>query len=295
MTIFSIAPDFFAVFEQVISLESVKKHAHNGGTWNRHDPVFQCFLKGEKMKNGKFLFLAAASLMLAACGGNNAVESKGESKAPVVKNGEAFGLVHGAGYVGYATVTTTDGKITAATLTEYCFPSYVTADAAEEGKTVDIEVTAHGATSTKHFYKEVKFGTYTLTIDAEAKGYKTADGKTEKALFADDAAAKAWKEAIVAGNVEVNGVKTIMTNDKLCKDKNGYGGTNFDWKGNRDKTVAAFIEHGKALENATYNADAKKWSLNDVELGATWTDLNTRKEGSLSYVELLVKALNAVK
>jgi hypothetical protein len=165
----------------------------------------------------------------------------------------------------------------------------------EEGKTVDIEVTAHGATSTKHFYKEVKFGTYTLTIDAEAKGYKTADGKTEKALFADDAAAKAWKEAVVAGNVEVNGVKTIMTNDKLCKDKNGYGGTNFDWKGNRDKTVAAFIEHGKALENATYNADAKKWSLNDVELGATWTDLNTRKEGSLSYVELLVKALNAVK
>ena len=72
LTIFSIAPDFFAVFEQVISLESVKKHAHNGGTWNRHDPVFQYFLKGEKMKNGKFLFLAAASLMLAACGGNNA-------------------------------------------------------------------------------------------------------------------------------------------------------------------------------------------------------------------------------
>ena len=293
MTIFSIAPDFFAVFEQVISLESVKKDAHNGGTWNRHDPVFQYFLKGEKMKNGKFLFLAAASLMLAACGGNNAGESK--APAPVVKNGEAFGLVHGAGYVGYATVTTTDGKITAATLTEYCFPSYVTADAAEEGKTVDIEVTAHGSTSTKHFYKEVKFGTYTLTADAEAKGYKTADNKTEVQLFGDDAAAKAWKEAIVAGNVEVNGVKTIMTNDKLCKDKNGYGGTNFDWKGNRDKTVAAFIEHGKALENATYNADAKKWSLNDVELGATWTDLNTRKEGSLSYVELLVKALNAVK
>ena len=47
LTIFSIAPDFFAVFEQVISLESVKKHAHNGGTWNRHDPVFQYFLKGE--------------------------------------------------------------------------------------------------------------------------------------------------------------------------------------------------------------------------------------------------------
>ena len=293
LTIFSIAPDFFAVFEQVISLESVKKHAHNGGTWNRHDPVFQYFLKGEKMKNGKFLFLAAASLMLAACGGNNAGESK--APAPVVKNGEAFGLVHGAGYVGYATVTTTDGKITAATLTEYCFPSYVTADAAEEGKTVDVEVTAHGSTSTKHFYKEVKFGTYTLTADAEAKGYKTADNKTEVQLFGDDAAAKAWKEAIVAGNVEVNGVKTIMTNDKICKDKNGYGGTKFDWKGNRDKTVAAFIANGDKITTATQDEESKKWKIGDVDTGATWTDFNTRKEGTLSYAELLVKALNAVK
>ena len=247
------------------------------------------------MKNGKFLFLAAASLMLAACGGNNAVESKGESKAPVVKNGEAFGLVHGAGYVGYATVTTTDGKITAATLTEYCFPSYVTADAAEEGKTVDIEVTAHGSTSTKHFYKEVKFGTYTLTADAEAKGYKTADGKTEVQLFGDDAAAKAWKEAIVAGSVEVNGVKTIMTNDTICKDKNGYGGTTFDWKGNRDKTVAAFIANGDKITTATQDDDTGKWKIGEVDTGATWTDFNTRKEGSLSYAELLVKALKAVK
>ena len=249
------------------------------------------------MKNGKFLFLAAASLMLAACGGNNA----GESKAPVVKNGEAFGLVHGAGYVGYATVTTTDGKITAATLTEYCFPSYITAEAAEEGKTVDVEVTAHGSTSTKHFYKEVKFGTYTLTADAEAKGYKTADNKTEVQLFGDDAAAKAWKEAIVAGNVEVNGVKTIMTNDKICKDKNGYGGANFDWKGNRDKTVAAFIAQGEKITTATtkkVTVDEKEknyWVIGEYETGATWTDFNTRKEGSLSYAELLVKALNAVK
>ena len=249
------------------------------------------------MKNGKFLFLAAASLMLAACGGNNAGESK--APAPVVKNGEAFGLVHGAGYVGYATVTTTDGKITAATLTEYCFPSYITAEAAEEGKTVDVDVTAHGSTSTKHFYKEVKFGTYTLTASAE--GYKTADNKTEKALFADDAAAKAWKEAIVAGNVEVNGVKTIMTNDKLCKDKNGYGGTNFDWKGNRDKTVAAFIAQGEKITTATtkkVTVDEKEknyWVIGEYETGATWTDFNTRKEGSLSYAELLVKALNAVK
>ncbi len=245
------------------------------------------------MKNGKFLFLAAASLMLAACGGNNAGESK--APAPVVKNGEAFGLVHGAGYVGYATVTTTDGKITAATLTEYCFPSHVTATEAIEGKTTTLTITGKHGEETKNFYNEVKFGTYTLTVDAEAKGYKTADGKTEVQLFGTDAAAKAWKEAIVAGNVEVNGVKTIMTNDTICKDKNGYGGTKFDWKGNRDKTVAAFIEHGKALENATYNSDAKKWSLNDVELGATWTDLNTRKEGTLSYVELLVKALDAAK
>lgn len=292
LTIFSIASDFFAVFEQVISLESVKKHAHNGGTWNRHDPVFQYFLKGEKMKNGKFLFLAAASLMLAACGGNNAGESK--APAPVVKNGEAFGLVHGAGYVGYATVTTTDGKITAATLTEYCFPSHVTAPEAGEGTTT-MEVEGKHGTSTLHYYNEVKFGSYTLTVDTEAKGYKTADNKTEVQLFGDDAAAKAWKEAIVAGNVEVNGVKTIMTNDTICKDKNGYGGTNFDWKGNRDKTVAAFIANGDKITTATQDEESKHWKIGEVDTGATWTDFNTRKNGSLSYAELLVKALNAIK
>lgn len=244
------------------------------------------------MKNGKFLFLAAASLMLAACGGNNAGESK--APAPVVKNGEAFGLVHGAGYVGYATVTTTDGKITAATLTEYCFPSHVTAPEAGEGTTT-MEVEGKHGTSTLHYYNEVKFGSYTLTVDTEAKGYKTADGKTEKALFADDAAAKAWKEAIVAGNVEVNGVKTIMTNDTICKDKNGYGGTNFDWKGNRDKTVAAFIANGDKITTATQDEESKHWKIGEVDTGATWTDFNTRKNGSLSYAELLVKALNAVK
>ncbi len=250
------------------------------------------------MKNGKFLFLAAASLMLAACGGNNAGESK--APAPVVKNGEAFGLVHGAGYVGYATVTTTDGKITAATLTEYCFPSHVTAPEAGEGTTT-MQVEGKHGTSTLHYYNEVKFGSYTLTVDTEAKGYKTADNKTEVQLFGDDAAAKAWKEAIVAGNVEVNGVKTIMTNDTICKDKNGYGGSNFDWKGNRDKTVAAFIANGEKITTATQKEvtvdekTKKYWVIGEYETGATWTDFNTRKEGSLSYAELLVKALNAIK
>ena len=63
------------------------------------------------MKNGKFFMLGAAVLALAACGGNTA------------KTGEAVGLVHGAGYVGFATVTVDGEKITKATLTEYCFPS----------------------------------------------------------------------------------------------------------------------------------------------------------------------------
>ena len=241
------------------------------------------------MKNGKFLFLAAASLMLAACGTPAAESSKA---APVVKTGEAVSLVHGAGYVGYATVTTTDGKITAATLTEYCFPSHVTAAEAGEGLTA-VEVTSHGATSTKYYYNEVKFGTYTFT--ASAAGYKTADDKTEAQLFAVDAAALAWKEAIVAGNVEVNGSKTVMTNDTICKDKNGYGGSNFDWKGNRDKTVAAFIANGDKITTATKDEESKHWKIGEVDTGATWTDFNTRKEGSLSYAELLVKALNAVK
>lgn len=230
--------------------------------------------------------LGAAVLALAACGGNTA------------KTGEAVGLVHGAGYVGFATVTVDGEKITKATLTEYCFPSYVTEETAGEGLTA-VEVTSHGATSTKYFYNTVKFGSYTLTATAE--GYKTADGKTEVALFGDDAAAKAWKDAVVAGNVEVNGKKDIMTNAKLCKDENGYGGTNFDWKGNRDKTIAAFIAQGEKINTATTKAvtvDEKTknyWVIGEYETGATWTDLNTRKEGSLSYAELLVKALKAAK
>ena len=235
------------------------------------------------MKNGKFFLLGAAILALAACG---------ES----AKTGEAFGLVHGAGYVGYATVTVSGDKITKATLTEYCFPSHVTAAEAEEGKTTTVTITGKHGAETKHFYNEVKFGSYTLTVTTE--GYKTADGKTEAALFADDAAAKAWKEAVVAGKVEVNGKKDVMTNATICKDENGYGGTNFNWKSNRDKTCEAFVKYGKDITKAakkTEGDDTKNWYIDDVSLGATWTDLNTQKDGTLSYAQLLIKALDAAK
>ena len=243
------------------------------------------------MKNGKLFLLGAATLMLAACGG------KAE-----VKEGTAIGLVHGAGYVGYATVKVEGKTIKSATLTEYCFPSYITVAEAKEGETTSATIMSHGTETTVNYYNTVKFGSYTLT--ATSTGYKTADGKTEKELLGTEAAATAWKDAIIAGSVEVNGNKTIMTNATICKDENGYGGAKFNWKANRDATVAAFVKYGEDLLKAAKKTatsdedtttDTKNWYVGEESTGATWTDLNTTKEGSLSYAQILVNALKAAK
>lgn len=235
------------------------------------------------------IVLAAASLgVLASCGDNT-----------VTKNGEAFGLVHGAGYVGSATVKVENDKITAATLSEFCLPTYIVSDTATDD-TVTAEVTSHNQTVTRHFYKEVKFSTYTLTFSAEKKTYLS--GETEMvAFFQSEAAAKAYAEAVLANEVAVTisgqANKTILTNEKLNKDLNGYGGERFNWKSNRDATVAAFIRHGEKLLTATQKSGSedRKWYVDDVDTGATWVDLASKKPNSLSYAQLLVNALRAAK
>ncbi len=221
--------------------------------------------------------LCAGALALSACGGS--------------KDTGAYGLVHGAGYVGYATVTVDkEDKVTDATLTEICFPTQVK--------------DADGG-----YYSEVSYGKVTMKYDEEGKTYKVGE-QTLKEYFKDEANCKAYVDAVKDGKVyvTVDGAKKndVMTWSALCKDENGYGGTKFDWKKNRDATVNYVKTYGVAEllklepESWTTKEDGSKtpngvWSdSNNVSTGATWTDMNTRKDGSLSYAELMVKAFNKV-
>lgn len=221
--------------------------------------------------------LCAGALALSACGGD--------------KDTGAYGLVHNAGYVGYSTVTVDkDDKVTDATLTEYCFPTQV--------KTADGD-----------YYAEVTYGKVTMKYDEEGKTYKVGE-QTLKEYFKDEDNCKTYVKAVNDGKVyvTVDGVKKndVMTKAALCKDDNGYGGTKFDWKKNRDATVNYVKTYGAAellkLEPEEWVTDKNGnpapsgvWSdSNNVSTGATWTDLNTVKEGTLSYAQLIVKAFNKV-
>lgn len=210
--------------------------------------------------------LCAGALALSACGGD--------------KDTGAYGLVHNAGYVGYSTVTVDkDDKVTDATLTEYCFPTQV--------KTADGDC-----------YAEVTYGKVTMKYDEEGKTYKVGE-QTIKEYFKDEDNCKTYVKAVNDGKVyvTVDGVKKndVMTKAALCKDDNGYGGTKFDWKKNRDATIAYVKAHGVSkLLSLTVGADKYWVDSNNVSTGATWTDLNTVKEGTLSYAQLIVKAFNKV-
>lgn len=215
--------------------------------------------------------LCAGALALSACGGD--------------KDTGAYGLVHNAGYVGYSTVTVDkDDKVTDATLTEYCFPTQV--------KTADGD-----------YYAEVTYGKVTMKYDEEGKTYKVGE-QTLKEYFKDEDNCKTYVKAVNDGKVyvTVDGVKKndVMTKAALCKDENGYWATANDkqklnWKGNRDATIAYVKAHGVSkLLSLTVGADKYWVDSNNVSTGATWTDLNTVKEGTLSYAQLIVKAFNKV-
>lgn len=209
--------------------------------------------------------LCAGAVALSACGGGD-------------KEAEAYGLVHKAGYVGYTTVKIDkNDKVVDATLTEYCFPTQV----------------KNGT----DYYSEVTYGNVTMTYDVDAKTYKVGT-QTLKEYFKSEANCKTYVEAVNEGKVEVtvDGAKKndVMTKEALCKDYNGYGGTKFDWKLNRDATVKYVKENGfKNIFSLTLK-DGKWVDSENVNSGASWTDMNTTVEGSLSYVELMVNAFNKV-
>lgn len=267
--------------------------------------------------------LAGATVGFAACDDGK--------KDPEVKTGEAYGIVHTGGYVGYAAVTTTDGAITALTLTEVCFPTYVKGETgksteSEEAAIANItntegftilttsatkdEVTTWTATA---YYTTVKYGDVTMTYDTEAATYKIGT-QTIKEYLAVEANAKAYYDAVKANNVAVvigeTEKKDVMTYKALSKEENGYwtredkdGNSYSRWKMNRDATVAYVMEYGtenllKLVKSETAVDDTKEdkqvtyWMDGEISTGATWTDLNSAPEGYLSYAQLIVNAYN---
>lgn len=226
--------------------------------------------------------LCAGAVALSACGGGE-------------KDTAAYGLVHGAGYIGYADVKVdAEDRVTYAYFTEICFPTQVP-------QTPKTETTA--AT----YYSEVTYGNVTMTYDAEAKTYKVGD-LILKEYFKEEANCKTYVDAVKEGKVAVtvDGAKKydVMTWSKLCKDANGYWGTanssqKLNWKGNRDAMVKYVMDNGVSklltLVKATEGDNKGYWvDSSSVSTGATWTDMNTDKEGSISYAQLMVNAFNKV-
>ncbi|MEG2116148.1 MAG: hypothetical protein RRZ69_00535, partial [Clostridia bacterium] len=157
------------------------------------------------------LAIALTLTMFSACG-----------KAPAEpKTGEAYSPVHGGNYIGKATVTVLDGKVTAATLDEACYPTEVqaTADVAAADKVV----VGEGAKA-KTYYKTVKFAGVTAIYDVDT--YKV-DGVAFKTWALTEANAKKYFDAVVANDVAVvvGGAekKDLMTAKTLLKSQNGYG------------------------------------------------------------------------
>ena len=223
--------------------------------------------------------------------------------------GEAYGLVHGAGYVGYATVTIDKvdqekGMVKNVTLTEYCFPTQVPKTA----KTDEAPAT---------YYEEVKYGEVTMTYDADAATYMVGT-QTIKEYFATPANCKAYVEAVNAGKVSVtvNGTAdySVMTKAALCKDYNGYwtrqdaDGKDYSrWAWNRDNTVNYVKKNGVAALMGTTHDKSDKDPFNPegnnvnywqdatgVSTGATWNDLNDLAKaangGYYSYSMLIATA-----
>ena len=240
------------------------------------------------------------------------------------KTGEAYGLTHGAGYVGYSKVVLNGDKVKEVVLTEVCLPTYVTAaETVADGDKVNGTYNNHGKAATADFYKTVTVGstvfTYDVTLSGDYSiGYKTADGTTLLSWLATEANCKAYYEAVTTNSLKVkigSDDKTdVMNNANLSKEENGYWGrTDKDgnsysrWKMNRDATVAYVKANGTAnltaLVKATDKvADAKEdkevtyWMDGTISTGATWSDLNPAKsDGYFSYAELIVKANEAAK
>ena len=217
--------------------------------------------------------------------------------APVAlstKYGEGYGLVHGGGYVGRAVIAMDGDKIEALAWDEACLPTYVTAgEEVPAADKVTTKVTSHGSEVEKNFYKTVKFADVTMTYDLEKNTYVVGN-QTMNEFFQAEENCKKYYDAVFAGKVAVvvdgKDDTSVLSPKALLKSHNGYWDTDpisgLGYKVNYEKSVAYLMKNGlKAAE--TLEKDGTWIDDNDVDSGATWTDFNTKKEGTLSYVQLV--------
>ncbi|MGN0813334.1 MAG: hypothetical protein ACI4MQ_07490 [Candidatus Coproplasma sp.] len=219
------------------------------------------------------------------------------------KTGEAYGLTHRAGYVGYSKIVVNGDKVKDLVLTEVCLPDHVTVttgtstvSAAEAeaaitttvsandyvvvttSKTAD-EVTTYTATA---YYKTVTVGSTTFTYDA-TDGYKTADGATIVSWLGTEANCKAYYEAVTTNAVKVKlgaEEKTdVMNKANLSKEENGYwertgkdGNTYSRWKMNRDATVNYVKTYGTANLTSLVKATDKVADTKEDKQVTYWMD-----------------------
>ncbi|MBO5525919.1 MAG: hypothetical protein J5993_04135 [Clostridia bacterium] len=251
------------------------------------------------------LALLAAGVMagaLVGCG-DQPTPDPTPDPTPTVKTtfGIGYGMVHGAGYVAKATVAMNDGKYDEIAWDEACLPTYIVAPEATDD-TVTTTVISHGSEVEKIFYKTVKFADVTMTYDLEKNTYVVGE-QTMVEFFQNEANAKKYFEAVFAGRVAVvvNGADdyTVMTPGKLLKSRNEYwdniGASGLGYWQNYANTISYIKANGLAAAKTLDpdNKDGKVWvDGNGVSTGATWTDLATTKENSLSYVELVERATN---
>ena len=248
--------------------------------------------------------LAICAIAGTMCAGMAALSACGEKAV----TGEAYGLVHGAGYVGCATVTVKGDKVTDATLSEVCLPTYVEAgESVAEADKVEDTVINHGSETKKTFYKTVSYGNVTLTYTV-GKGYM--NGETSFAdMMKTEANAKAYYEAVNSNSVSVTigteKKKDILNKASLSKEENGYwtdaNGSKLEaaqgqtyWMANRNATIKYVKEHGVAnLLKLERNSETNLWMDGTISTGATWTDFKTKKDGYISYAQLIVNAHTA--
>lgn len=221
----------------------------------------------------------------------------------------AYGLVHGKGYVCQATVVAKGNSLVSADLVEACLPSYIKAENAIDGYTVEGTYSNHGSAATGNFYKTIKFDDVTMTYDATldgdfSKGYMVGT-KTMLEFFEDEANCEKYFKAVSENKVAVvlaDGEKTDILNAKaLLKTENGYWGTPADnalgWRTNVEATCNYVVANGfdgaaakadftSADHSATNAKLDNEWvDKNGVNTGATWTDL-------WDYFSLLKAAFN---
>lgn len=222
----------------------------------------------------------------------------------------AYGLVHGKGYVGKATVEKSGDNLVNADLDEACLPTYVTVKEGDADGTYVVEGKAvnHGSVVTSKYYKTVKFAGVEMTYDTTevtsgenqvSKGYMVGT-KTMLEFFADEANCEKYFEAVAANEVTVvtsaGEKKDIMNAKALLKSQNGYWGTPAEtalgWKANKEATCKYVMDNGFGAVTAKADFTAKdnggkldnEWvDKNNVKTGATWTDL-------WDYVSLLKAA-----